>query len=248
MLRFWQIVFASGENSVTQTTCQIFALDPQNLGMALFDPTPPGSKIPQPIHKPKPKPLQSLYLYFSKLLVVFLYKIFVFFSYSGSCKLFRHLGRNLVWVDTSCYLDHLMNRTVQIKFVKILVIKYWNNWSNLPPLVVLVVFQGRFEILSLTGSFMPSENGGIRNRSGGMSVSLASPDGRVVGGGVAGLLVAASPVQVPTTSLAIPPLFSFSTRHYWKQGSEKLGRNRVNLTESTQFKGFTFLKLGYKLM
>lgn len=58
------------------------------------------------------------------------------------------------------------------------------------------VFQGRFEILSLTGSFMPSENGGIRNRSGGMSVSLAGPDGRVVGGGVAGLLVAASPVQV----------------------------------------------------
>lgn len=43
---------------------------------------------------------------------------------------------------------------------------------------------------------MPSETGGMRNRSGGMSVSLASPDGRVVGGGVAGLLVAASPVQV----------------------------------------------------
>lgn len=29
-----------------------------------------------------------------------------------------------------------------------------------------------------------------------MSVSLASPDGRVVGGGVAGLLIAASPVLV----------------------------------------------------
>lgn len=43
---------------------------------------------------------------------------------------------------------------------------------------------------------MPSETGGTRSRSGGMSVSLASPDGRVVGGGVAGLLVAASPVQV----------------------------------------------------
>lgn len=43
---------------------------------------------------------------------------------------------------------------------------------------------------------MPTENGGARSRSGGMSVSLASPDGRVVGGGVAGLLVAASPVQV----------------------------------------------------
>ncbi|OMO97402.1 hypothetical protein CCACVL1_04567, partial [Corchorus capsularis] len=55
---------------------------------------------------------------------------------------------------------------------------------------------GRFEILSLSGSFMPSDSGGTRSRSGGMSVSLASPDGRVVGGGVAGLLVAASPVQV----------------------------------------------------
>ncbi|EHA8589381.1 AT-hook motif nuclear-localized protein 1 [Cocos nucifera] len=55
---------------------------------------------------------------------------------------------------------------------------------------------GRFELLSLSGSFMPTENGGTRSRSGGMSVSLASPDGRVVGGGVAGLLVAASPVQV----------------------------------------------------
>ncbi|KAL5541037.1 hypothetical protein UlMin_002404 [Ulmus minor] len=59
-----------------------------------------------------------------------------------------------------------------------------------------LTYEGRFEILSLSGSFMPSETGGARSRSGGMSVSLASPDGRVVGGGVAGLLVAASPVQV----------------------------------------------------
>ena len=61
---------------------------------------------------------------------------------------------------------------------------------------LLLFIQGRFEILSLTGSFMPAESGGMRNRSGGMSVSLASPDGRVVGGGVAGLLVAAGPGQV----------------------------------------------------
>ncbi|GJW36450.1 AT-hook motif nuclear-localized protein 1-like protein [Tanacetum coccineum] len=59
-----------------------------------------------------------------------------------------------------------------------------------------LTYEGRFEILSLAGSFTPSESGGIRNRSGGMSVSLASPDGRVVGGGVAGLLVAAGPVQI----------------------------------------------------
>ena len=50
---------------------------------------------------------------------------------------------------------------------------------------------------------MPAENGGIRNRTGGMSVSLASPDGRIMGGGVAGLLVAASPVQVRLLSLSL---------------------------------------------
>jgi len=43
---------------------------------------------------------------------------------------------------------------------------------------------------------MPTDNQGTRSRSGGMSVSLSSPDGRIVGGGVAGLLVAAGPVQV----------------------------------------------------
>lgn len=43
---------------------------------------------------------------------------------------------------------------------------------------------------------MLTENGGQRSRTGGLSVSLASPDGRVVGGGVAGMLMAASPVQV----------------------------------------------------
>ncbi|KAG8046364.1 hypothetical protein GUJ93_ZPchr0008g13615 [Zizania palustris] len=59
-----------------------------------------------------------------------------------------------------------------------------------------LTYEGRFELLSLSGSFMPTENSGTRSRSGGMSVSLASADGRVVGGGIAGILVAASPVQV----------------------------------------------------
>ncbi|KAE8727730.1 AT-hook motif nuclear-localized protein 1 [Hibiscus syriacus] len=59
-----------------------------------------------------------------------------------------------------------------------------------------LTYEGRFEILSLSGSFMPNDTGATRSRSGGMSVSLASPNGRVVGGGVAGLLVAAGPVQV----------------------------------------------------
>ncbi|XP_042502382.1 AT-hook motif nuclear-localized protein 1-like [Macadamia integrifolia] len=74
-----------------------------------------------------------------------------------------------------------------------------------------LTYEGRFEILSLSGSFMPSESGGTRSRSGGMSVSLASPDGRVLGGGVAGLLVAASPIQVvvgsflPSTQQELKP-------------------------------------------
>ncbi|CAI0403520.1 unnamed protein product [Linum tenue] len=59
-----------------------------------------------------------------------------------------------------------------------------------------LTYEGRFEILSLSGSFMLTETGGQKSRSGGMSVSLAGPDGRVVGGGLAGLLVAAGPVQV----------------------------------------------------
>ncbi|THU53449.1 hypothetical protein C4D60_Mb10t14530 [Musa balbisiana] len=59
-----------------------------------------------------------------------------------------------------------------------------------------LTYEGRFEILSLSGSFTISETGGIRSRTGGISVSLAGPDGRVIGGGVAGLLLAASPIQV----------------------------------------------------
>lgn len=50
----------------------------------------------------------------------------------------------------------------------------------------------------MTGSFIPSESGGTRSRAGGMSVSLAGQDGRVFGGGLAGLFIAAGPVQVIT--------------------------------------------------
>ncbi|CAA7407251.1 unnamed protein product [Spirodela intermedia] len=66
-----------------------------------------------------------------------------------------------------------------------------------------VTYEGRFEILSLSGSFLLSESGGQRGRTGGLSVSLAGPDGRLLGGGVAGLLTAASPVQVVVGSFII---------------------------------------------
>lgn len=43
---------------------------------------------------------------------------------------------------------------------------------------------------------MQNDSGGTRSRAGGMSVCLAGPDGRVFGGGLAGLFLAAGPVQV----------------------------------------------------
>lgn len=61
----------------------------------------------------------------------------------------------------------------------------------------LPLAQGRYEILSLSGSYVPTEGeNGAKQRTGGLSVSLAGSDGRVFGGGVAGLLTAASPIQV----------------------------------------------------
>ncbi|KAK7307719.1 hypothetical protein VNO77_41034 [Canavalia gladiata] len=59
-----------------------------------------------------------------------------------------------------------------------------------------VTYEGQFEIISLSGSIVLSGDSSGRNRMGGLSVSLAGSDGRVLGGGVAGMLTAASPVQV----------------------------------------------------
>jgi Plants and Prokaryotes Conserved (PCC) domain len=57
--------------------------------------------------------------------------------------------------------------------------------------------QGCFEILSLSGSYMITENdSGACCRTGGLSISLSSTDGRVFGGRVGGVLIAASPIQV----------------------------------------------------
>ncbi|CAJ1927873.1 unnamed protein product [Sphenostylis stenocarpa] len=64
---------------------------------------------------------------------------------------------------------------------------------------VSVSYEGRFQILCLSGSYLVAEEGGPRSRIGGMSVSLSSPDGHIIGGGVASL-IAASPVQVVVCS------------------------------------------------
>jgi hypothetical protein len=63
-------------------------------------------------------------------------------------------------------------------------------------MVCIISSQGRFEIISLSGSFLLAEDGDTRSRTGGLSVALAGSDGRVLGGCVAGMLLAATPVQV----------------------------------------------------
>ncbi|KAL1217709.1 AT-hook motif nuclear-localized protein 8 [Cardamine amara subsp. amara] len=55
-----------------------------------------------------------------------------------------------------------------------------------------VTYEGRFEIITLSGSFSNDE----ANKSGRLSVALAAHDGKIVGGIVVGQLVAATQVQV----------------------------------------------------
>ncbi|CAF2048965.1 BnaA09g39090D [Brassica napus] len=59
-----------------------------------------------------------------------------------------------------------------------------------------IKYEGRFELLSLSISYLNATENDYSNRTGNLSVSLASPDGRVTGGGIGGPLIAASPVQV----------------------------------------------------
>jgi hypothetical protein len=56
-----------------------------------------------------------------------------------------------------------------------------NGYFYFPP-------RGRFEILSLYGSFLVQEMGGHPTWTSRLSVSLAGPDGRVLGGRVARVL------------------------------------------------------------
>ncbi|VVA35581.1 PREDICTED: AT-hook [Prunus dulcis] len=78
----------------------------------------------------------------------------------------------------------------------------------------ILTYEGRFELLSLSGSFTVTEIGGVRNRTGGLSVSLAGPDGRVIGGGIAGLLTAASPIQIVVGSFTPNGYKAHKRKHY----------------------------------
>ncbi|KAL5566906.1 hypothetical protein UlMin_030070 [Ulmus minor] len=57
----------------------------------------------------------------------------------------------------------------------------------------LLTYQGWFDIVSLTGSYISTERGA---RAGGLSACLSTSDGKIIGGAVAGALIAGVPVQV----------------------------------------------------
>jgi predicted DNA-binding protein with PD1-like motif len=63
----------------------------------------------------------------------------------------------------------------------------------------VVALRGRFEILSLTGTFLP---GPAPPGSTGLTVYLAGGQGQVVGGSVVGTLTAAGPVMVMASTFA----------------------------------------------
>lgn len=63
-----------------------------------------------------------------------------------------------------------------------------------------ITYEGRFEILCLSGSYLLDEAGGPRNRTGGISISICSPDGHIIGGAIGGRLIAANPVTIVACS------------------------------------------------
>ncbi|GJN01276.1 hypothetical protein PR202_ga18529 [Eleusine coracana subsp. coracana] len=58
------------------------------------------------------------------------------------------------------------------------------------------IYEGFYEILSLSGSYNMSDGSQQGQQSGGLSVTLCSPERNVIGGVLGGALVAASTVQV----------------------------------------------------
>ncbi|KAG8060832.1 hypothetical protein GUJ93_ZPchr0002g26601 [Zizania palustris] len=60
----------------------------------------------------------------------------------------------------------------------------------------MVTYEGRFEILCLSGSYLVIDEGGSRTQNGGLCIALCGPDHRVIGGSVGGILTAAGTVQV----------------------------------------------------
>ncbi|KAF8411375.1 hypothetical protein HHK36_003924 [Tetracentron sinense] len=69
-----------------------------------------------------------------------------------------------------------------------------------------VTFHGRFDILSISATFIPpsSSSSPIPSSANGCSISLVSPQGQILGGSVAGSLLAAGTVVLVAASITNP--------------------------------------------
>uniref|UniRef100_A0A8R7QGI9 NAC domain-containing protein n=1 Tax=Triticum urartu TaxID=4572 RepID=A0A8R7QGI9_TRIUA len=72
----------------------------------------------------------------------------------------------------------------------------------------VVVFQGRFEILSISATFLPPAMAAVAPQAAavaaGLSISLAGPHGQIVGGAVVGPLYAATTIVVVAAAFTNP--------------------------------------------
>nr|XP_017245648.1 PREDICTED: AT-hook motif nuclear-localized protein 1-like [Daucus carota subsp. sativus] len=71
---------------------------------------------------------------------------------------------------------------------------------HLNPYGDTMIYEGSYGMFFLSGYFTPKDIGGKKAIVGSMTVSLAGPNGSVMGGVLAGSLIAAAPVQVVITS------------------------------------------------
>ncbi|XVE57874.1 hypothetical protein DITRI_Ditri04bG0125500 [Diplodiscus trichospermus] len=105
-----------------------------------------------------------------------------------------------------------------------------------------VTYEGRFEILCLSGSYLLAEDGGPCSRTGGISASLSTPDGHVIGGGVA-TLIASSPVQLVVCSFVYGGSKTKNKQLASPKGSEdsipQLGSKSAMSTSAPSTQNFT---------
>lgn len=84
-----------------------------------------------------------------------------------------------------------------------------------------VTFHGRFDILSFSATFLPQQQGSSPALPNGFSISLAAPQGQIVGGLLAGGMIAAGTVFVIAASFNNPSYHRLAP-------PEEEGRNSVS--------------------
>ncbi|KAJ4870183.1 AT-hook motif nuclear-localized protein 13 [Raphanus sativus] len=73
----------------------------------------------------------------------------------------------------------------------------------------VVKYEGLYEIVAMSGSFLITESNGTLTSTGNLSVTLANHNGNIVGGLVAGMLVAGSQFQV-VVGIFVPEIVNLS--------------------------------------